>query len=154
TARRVLLKLNSYLQALEVGLEYDSKSMLGSNVRFGNQSCLVNLGTKEQVRIGDQTVCRGLIRVGDFGPAQMSIGKRTYIGDDVLISCTKAITIGDDVLIAHGVQIFDNDSHPLEAQARSLDWARVNGLETGARTGTRSGHITIGNKAWICTNAI
>lgn len=126
---------------------------IGSGVKFGSDSNIVNFCGPESVQIGDLTVCRGILRNGDFGPSELIIGRGVYIGDGVIISCTKSIRIGDYTLIAHGVEIFDNDSHPVDPSQRERDWKIVLGEAQGARTGIASEAILVGSRVWIGAGA-
>ena len=81
------------------------------------------------------------------------IGDYCYVGDDTLISVNTSVTIGNDVAIAHGVQIFDNTSHP-------IDWRERQDHTRGILTGTGSGArfpgrpVSIGDNVWLGTNSL
>jgi acetyltransferase-like isoleucine patch superfamily enzyme len=96
-------------------------------------------------------VCRGLLRVEMFGTGRIEIGAGTYIGDDCLLSAAREIVVGPNVLIAHGVQLFDNDSHPIELAARQRDFAAI--FDGGQREEIAAGPIRIGAGVWIGFNA-
>ncbi len=50
----------------------------------------------------------------------LHIGDRVFIGHQSSFAIAESIRIGDDCLIANGVQIADNDGHPLDAKERLL----------------------------------
>ncbi|MCP4633956.1 MAG: acyltransferase [candidate division Zixibacteria bacterium] len=49
------------------------------------------------------------------------IGDNVYIGFRTILSCGERITIGNRVLMAQGVQIYDNNNHPLDPEARAAN---------------------------------
>jgi acetyltransferase-like isoleucine patch superfamily enzyme len=104
-------------------------------------------GTPAQVRIGSRTICRGIL-LCDGGLGSIEIGELVYIGDDVIISTRDRVRIGSRTLIAHGAQIFDNDSHPIDAKDRHADY--LNLLEGRPRTHLiPSAPVEIGEDCWI-----
>jgi len=106
-------------------------------------------GRRELARITLEAgaICRGILRVETFGDGRISLGPRVYLGDDCLLSSSAAIEIGADTLIAHGVQIFDNDSHPVDLEARKQDYAAI--LSGGPRQPIAAAAVKIGAHAWI-----
>jgi len=104
-------------------------------------------GTPAQIHLGSRTICRGIL-LCDGGQGSIDIGELVYIGDDVIISTRNRIRIGSRTLIAHGAQIFDNDSHPLDAMERHADY--LNLLEGRPRThAIPSAPVQIGEDCWI-----
>ena len=77
----------------------------------------------------------------------IEIGERAYIGDDCIVSCATSVAIGAYVLLGHGVQIFDNDSHPLDPEARAEDWHAI--LTGGRRPPIDAAPVRIENHAWV-----
>lgn len=138
----------------EILAAFRGNTSYGKNVMVGPGAWCVNVHGKERIRLEDGTVCRGILRVEHFGAGRLSIGDMVYIGDDCIISCADWIEIGRLTLIAHGVQIFDNDSHPVIATEREKDWKRILGHMTDARTGIASAPIRIGERVWIAMNSI
>jgi acetyltransferase-like isoleucine patch superfamily enzyme len=109
-------------------------------------------GTPEQIRLGRRTICRGIL-LCDGGLGSVDLGDLVYIGDDVIISTREWIRIGARTLVAHGVQIFDNDSHPIDASERHADY--LNLIEGRPRTHLiSSAPIEIGEDCWIGANSI
>jgi acetyltransferase-like isoleucine patch superfamily enzyme len=97
-------------------------------------------------------ICRGLLRIEEFGAGKIALGAQTYVGDDCLLSSSCAIEIGSHTLIAHGVQILDNNSHPLDPVARARDYEAVR--QSGIREKIAEAPVRIGAHAWIGFNAI
>jgi acetyltransferase-like isoleucine patch superfamily enzyme len=109
-------------------------------------------GTPEQIRLGRKTICRGIL-LCDSGLGLIEIGDLVYIGDDVIISTREHIRIGARTMIAHGVQIFDNDSHPIDAGDRHADY--LNLIEGRPRTHfIPSAPVEIGEDCWVGVNSI
>src|SRR5262249_34362008 len=108
-------------------------------------------GDPAHVTIAEHCALRGLIRIEPTG--RLSIGHHTYIGDDTLVSANTQVTIGNDVAIAHGVQIFDNPSHPTDWQERQR---HTRGILTGTGSDARfSGRpVTIGDNCWLGTMSL
>jgi acetyltransferase-like isoleucine patch superfamily enzyme len=109
-------------------------------------------GTPEQIKLGSRTICRGIL-LCDGRMGSIDMGDLVYIGDDVIISTRERIRIGARTLVAHGVQIFDNDSHPIDASERHADY--LNLIEGRPRTHLiPSAPIEIGEDCWIGANSI
>ena len=108
-------------------------------------------GTPAQIRLGARAICRGIL-LCDGGQGSIEIGELVYIGDDAIISTRGSIRIGSRTLVAHGVQIFDNDSHPLDARDRHADY--LNLLEGRPRThAIGAAPVEIGEDCWIGANS-
>lgn len=129
-------------------MQFDRAARVGKGCLLGpNAWCVNSAGDPDRIAIGAGVVCRALLRIEKFGEGRIAIGARTYVGDDCLLSASIGIDIGEDVLIAHGVQIFDNNSHPLDPVARVADYAAVH--VHGARGEIEAKPIRIGARAWI-----
>lgn len=121
---------------------------IGHGVRLGVKARLINLtGNPEAVVLGDYSVCRGIIRVEPGG--QVLIGNNVYISDDVIISAACRVIIGDDTLIAHGVQIFDNTTHPFDPEQRRNHFLGMLGLYPGNDFDIPSAPLHIGRNCWL-----
>jgi acetyltransferase-like isoleucine patch superfamily enzyme len=109
-------------------------------------------GTPQQIRLGKRTICRGIL-LCDSGLGFIEIGDLVYIGDDVIISTRECIRIGARTMVAHGVQIFDNDSHPIDARERYADY--LNLIEGRPRTHfIPSAPVEFGEDCWVGANSI
>jgi acetyltransferase-like isoleucine patch superfamily enzyme len=64
------------------------------------------------------------------------------------------VQIGTQALIAHGVQIFDNNTHPTSWRDRELDWRSISTGRTDARPPIAGAPVRIGANAWIGFNSI
>jgi acetyltransferase-like isoleucine patch superfamily enzyme len=140
-------------RAVEAWAQFDRHAQVAGGCLLGpNAWCVNSLAEPARISLAENAVCRGLLRIEKFGSGRIAIGAHTYIGDDCLLSASAAIEIGEHVLVAHGVQIFDNDSHPLDASARLGDYASV--LDHSARGEIAAAPIRIGARAWIGFNVI
>ena len=124
----------------------DPSALLGPLAWIENLS-----GDSTRVAIGAHCALRGLIRVEPTG--SLVIGSHCYVGDDTLISVNTSVAIGNDVAIAHGVQIFDNTSHPIDWQERQK---HTRGILTGSGSDARfpGRPVVIGDNVWLGTNCL
>jgi acetyltransferase-like isoleucine patch superfamily enzyme len=127
---------------------------LGPGCLLGPNAHCFNRGPREQISLGAGVVCRGIVRREVFGDGVIVVGARAYLGDDVVISCSDRVEIGEETLLGHGVQVFDNDSHPLDPEAREADWRAIR--DGGRRDDDAIGHapVRIGARAWIGLGSI
>jgi acetyltransferase-like isoleucine patch superfamily enzyme len=121
-------------------------------VQISHTARLVNRGRREAVAIGAHSVVRGIVRNEPSG--SIAIGAEVYVGDGTLISAAESVIIGDQTLLAHGVQIFDNASHPFDADERAEHFRMMLGLASKRPVRIPSNPVSIGRNCWICTNAI
>jgi acetyltransferase-like isoleucine patch superfamily enzyme len=127
---------------------FDAAAVVGDDCLLGPSAWCVNSGQRERIEIGAGSIVRGTVRRELFGDGHVTIGREVYVGDDCLISCSERVEIGDGTLLAHGVQIFDNASHPLEPEGRLADWRAVRS-GSGARGDIPSEPVRIGANAWV-----
>jgi acetyltransferase-like isoleucine patch superfamily enzyme len=126
---------------------FERGALIGDHFRIGPSAWCANTGPRERVRLGHDVVCRGILRRETFGDGLLEIGDDAYIGDDCIISCSEQVVIGAGTLLGHGVQIFDNNSHPLGAGERGADWAAIR--HTGDRGTILSAPVHIGAQTWV-----
>jgi len=121
----------------------------GEGLALGTRAWCENHGSPADIRLGKNVVCRGLLRREAFGSGAIDVGDDVYIGDDCIISCAARVTIGRGTLVAHGVQVFDNDTHPLDADARRLHWEAIREGGHVPDVDVPSAPVEIGGGAWI-----
>ena len=73
-------------------------------------------GNPSAIKLGRYTHVRGELTTFAHG-GQITIGDYCYIGEGTRIWSAKSIIIGNRVLISHNVNIFDNDTHPIDDPA-------------------------------------
>ena len=133
--------------------QFAERARLGEGVRLGpNAWCVNSRGNPDFISLGESVVCRGLLRIEQFGAGRIVLRPHAYVGDDCLLSAAAGIEIGEHALLAHEVQIFDNDSHPLDPAARAADYASV--LGGGGRGEIAAAPVCVGARAWIGFRAL
>ena len=128
---------------------FERGATFGPDLRIGIDAYCFNPGPRDRIRIGAEVVCRGLLRRESFGDGLLELGDRIYIGDDCIVSCCERVEIGDGVLLGHGVQIFDNNSHPTDPQARTADWTAIRRGEARDRGDIAHAPVVVGENAWL-----
>ena len=109
---------------------------------------------KGYVSIGEGSCIRGSLEVQRAG-GRIVIGKNCYVGDHTRIWAAESIIIGDNVLIAHNVNIFDNNTHPLDYLERREDFDCIVNRGRFEKFSTlTSAPIEIANDSWIGCNSI
>lgn len=144
------LRLARELRA--VWRSFHAGGVLGENIRLGPGARLVNRNKRDAVRIGTHSVIRGLIRMEPKGT--LAIGECCYLGDGVLVSAMGRIEIGDGTLMAHGVQIFDNNTHPIDAEERERHFRKILGLSKDTNYRIAHAPVIIGRRCWFGMNSI
>lgn len=129
--------------------QFDRAALVARRCALGpNAWCVNDTGSRDRILLDGGVICRGLLRIEQFGAGRIHLGERAYIGDDCLLSSAESIEVGADTLIAHGVQMFDNDSHPVDAMERVADYHAV--LAGSSRRGViAAAPIHIGARVWI-----
>ena len=113
-----------------------------------------NLPQADAIKVGAYTHVRGELLTFAHG-GQISIGDYCYIGEGTRIWSAKSITIGNRVLISHNVNIYDNDTHPIDdPAARHQQFKDI--ITTGHPTGLdlREEPVVIENDALIASQSI
>lgn len=133
---------------------FDENVSYGSGLLLGMRAWCVNYGDRSDITLGSNVVCRGLLRRESWGGGSIKVGDDVYLGDDSLVSCATGVSIGSGTLVAHGVQIFDNDSHPLGEKHRREHWMAIRqaGHQDGYEIATSP--IDIGSNVWVGFNSI
>jgi acetyltransferase-like isoleucine patch superfamily enzyme len=126
---------------------FDRGAELGEDVRLGLNARLLTPGGERRARIGRGSVIRGIIRCEGSGEAML--GEEVYVGDGAILSAWTRIEIGDGTLLAHGAQVFDNDTHPLDPDERRAHFRAI--LKRGPRCDfdIASRPVNIGRQCWL-----
>lgn len=132
--------------------QFDTGAEVENGVRLGLGARLINLGQRGRISIGAETVIRGVLRNEASGSLQ--IGRMVYIGDDVIISVADHVIIGHATMLAHGVQVFDNDTHPMDAHQREEHLAQILGRPARTPIIVKAEPVRIGQRCWIGMGAI
>ncbi len=132
---------------MEVFDAFDRGAELGQGVRLGLEARMLTPDGERRVRIGANTVIRGVIRCEDAGRCE--VGAEVYIGNDAIVSVRTQVEIGDGTLLAHGAQVFDNDTHPIDPAERRAHFRSI--LKLGPRRDFPIGvrPVRIGRDCWL-----
>lgn len=125
---------------------------LGSNSKLAKEARIINISdSSDSIKIGSNSVISGVLLVFPHG-GMIRIGSWCYVGEQTRIWSGTAITIGDRVMIAHGVNLFDNDTHPISASERHAHFRQIatEGHPKNFRLNDRP--INIEDDAWIGAN--
>jgi acetyltransferase-like isoleucine patch superfamily enzyme len=126
---------------------FDRGAELGDGVRLGLAARLLTPGGERRVRIGRDCAIRGIIRAE--GDGQVDIGAQVYVGDGVIISARAKVEIGDATLLAHGVQVFDNDTHPTDPAEREAHFRAILKLGPTRDFAIAARPVRIGRRCWL-----
>lgn len=155
--RKIAYRLFLQIEDLQAQAAMDSflqSATLGKNCRLTARAWCLNPAARENIRIGDDVILRGIVSSERFHPGKIIIGNHVYLGDDTIVSAAERIEIGDWTMLSHGVQIFDHDAHPLDAALRQRDHMIAEGSASGERPAIGRAPVRIGAHAWIGFNAI
>lgn len=137
---------------LGVWRQWSQSAIIDPAVKLGLGARLVNRDIPQRVVIGPRAVLRGILRNEAGG--QIEIGADVYLGDGTLISAAGEIVIGAGTLMAHGVQVFDNDTHPVDPEQRARHFRMILGVEPAGPVEIGRAPVRIGQRCWIGMNAL
>lgn len=130
---------------------FEHHADLGERVRLGLNARLISKNAEKAVRIGNDSAIRGIIRCEPQG--RVVIGDMVYVGDGVIVSAQARIEIASLTLVAHGVQIFDNDTHPTDPDGREAHFKAILGLQPPGSYRIAAAPVRIGRRCWIGFNS-
>lgn len=136
--------------AFEVWSNFEAGGKIDGSCKLGPHAFC--LSEKKRVTLSRQVICRGILRCELFGEGEIVVGEEAYIGDDVIISSACSVRIGARTLIAQGVEIFDNDTHPLDPEERGRDYRFILGKEK-EKPPVPCAPIVIEEDCWIGSGA-
>lgn len=131
----------------EVFAQFDAVAEAGERLRLSLQARAVSKNRDRTIRIGSDCAIRGVLRCEPG--ATLTIGDLVYIGDEVIVSAQSRVAIGSLTLLAHGVQIFDNDSHPVDPDEREAHFRAILGVPSSGHYTVATAPVTIGSRCWI-----
>jgi acetyltransferase-like isoleucine patch superfamily enzyme len=146
-AYRATRSLNDARLLRRIWSRFSAGARLGDGVRLGLTARLINMGAIDLVEIGPNTAIRGILR-NELG-GRIRLGSCVYVGDGVILSAGEEIAVGSGTLLAHGVQVFDNDSHPVDAHERAQHFRMILGLEAPGQVKIAVARVQIGERCWI-----
>lgn len=146
-ARRLFDSEADALRLREVFAQFRTRSLLGARVRLALSARLTGGAPRAEVRIGDGAVIRAILRCEPGG--RLDVGATSYLGDGTIVSARRQVSIGELTLISHGVNIFDNDTHPVAAEEREAHWRAIIGLGPWREFDIAAAPVVIGRRCWI-----
>lgn len=132
--------------------QFENNATIGNKVRLSLKARLINKAGASSATIGDEVALRAILRVEPGG--WIDIGAFCYIGDGVIVSAANRLRIGAATLIAHGAQIFDNDTHPIDPLDREAHFKKMLGYRPERPLSIGSAPVSIGSRCWIGMNSI
>ena len=103
----------------------------------------------EAIVIGPSCAIRGNLLVFAHG-GRITIGSHCYVGESSRIWSAASVTIGNRVLVSHSVEIHDNNSHPLDHEARHQHFVDIcNSGHPRDMRQIRAAPVEIGDDVWI-----
>lgn len=108
-----------------MNFDYHLRRLLGratcrlkSGARLTRTARIRNIrGNSDSIVIGSNTIIQGELLTFAHG-GKIEIGSWCYVGEGSRIWSGSLVQIGNRVLIAHGVNVFDNLTHPINAEER------------------------------------
>ena len=129
--------------------EFLKKSNIGKSVliRHTSHIHLIHGSTKDNIRIGDNSILQGTLVSSYKGLIEMGVHSR--IGVNSYIRCVDHVVLGDYSVTADNVVISDNNNHPVNPDDRMVMEATPPG--SNERSWIHSDHapIIIGRNVWI-----
>lgn len=133
--------------------EFERNATVGDGVLLGLKSRVVNLADPARLVIDGPCALRGILRVEPGGA--IHIGQWCYVGDSTIISSASSVMVGEGTLLAHGVQVFDNSSHPINPQRRQEQFMKMLGdTSISGPFDIATDPIRIGRRCWVGMNSI
>lgn len=105
--------------------ELKKKCVCSKNTTFFSDAVMMNCASRENIHIGANCNIRGSINLHSR-QGKVEIGDYFYLGKNPNIWCyDRKVHIGDRVLIAHNVDLFNNNTHPVTPQLRFLHYKSI-----------------------------
>lgn len=128
---------------------------MGESSSFYPTTRILNLANiPKKITIGQRTHIRGELVVFPSG-GEIQIGSDCFIGENSRVWSQNSIVIEDHVMIAHGVNIHDTNSHPIDHIDRRHDYRAI--IQSGfpkVNKNIVAKPILVGKDAWIGFNSI
>ena len=99
--------------------------VIGHRTRLSFSATIDNISSSSRsIHIGSNSIIKGQLLVFPHG-GKIDIGDWCYLGDFSRLWSSSSIRIGDRVIIAHNVNIFDSQTHPISAKLRHLHFRNI-----------------------------
>ena len=124
------------------------------STRFLSSARIRNIFYKnDSIIIGQKTIIAGELLTFRHG-GNIKIGDWCYLGKNSRIWSSTSIEIGNRVLIAHGVNIFDSLTHPINKKARHNQFKAIFSSGHPSEISLDEKPITIEEDVWVGANAV
>jgi acetyltransferase-like isoleucine patch superfamily enzyme len=128
--------------------------VLAKRARLGRSARIRNIvGNREAISVGSGSIVMGELLTFAHG-GKIFIGEWCYIGEGSRVWSGSSIIIHDRVLIAHGVNVFDNLIHPLDATERHKQFKQIATVGHPRQIDLDDRPVVIEEDAWIGAGAI
>lgn len=117
---------------------------------------ITNMQSRNSViEAGDGTHIKGELVIFAHG-GNIRIGKDCYIGENARLWSAIEIRLGNRVLIAHDVNIFDNNTHPINPVERHRHYKEIvnKGFPSNSQYSLNECPVVIEDDAWIGAGSI
>ncbi|TWB02023.1 acyltransferase [Bradyrhizobium stylosanthis] len=143
-----------------MNLDYHLQRLLGrATCRLGPRAKLMRTarirnirGDDDCIAVGANSIIRGELLTFAHG-GRIELGAWCYVGEGSRIWSAASVRIGDRVLIAHGVNIFDNLTHPIDPAARHEQIRKIFTRGHPRELDLDERPVAIGDDAWIGAGA-
>ncbi|QOZ27261.1 DapH/DapD/GlmU-related protein [Bradyrhizobium sp. CCBAU 51753] len=126
---------------------------LGAEAKLMPTARIRNIrGDNDCIVIGDHSIIRGELLTFAHG-GLIEIGSWCYVGEHTRIWSAASVRIGNRVLIAHGVNIFDNLTHPVDPVVRHNQIQEMFTRGHPRKLDLDERPVTINDDAWIGAGA-
>lgn len=150
----MIKKIAKFLYFYFFKLRYSPRCIIGRNSFLYKEAEIINnIGDRKKITIGDNSHIRGqLLTFGHGG--NINIGDYCYVGRNTYIWSGLNIKIGNRVLISHNCNIFDNDTHPIDAKKRHDQFKHITEKGHPKNMNLNDREIIIEDDVLIGANAI
>jgi acetyltransferase-like isoleucine patch superfamily enzyme len=143
-----------------INLDYQLQRLFGratcrlaSGARLLRTARIRNIrGDNDCILIGANSIIRGELLTFAHG-GKIEIGAWCYVGENTRIWSASSIQIGNRVLIAHGVNIFDNLTHPINPDERHRQIQEIFTRGHPRKLDLDERPVSIDDDAWIGAGA-
>ncbi|MBD2744351.1 acyltransferase [Coleofasciculus sp. FACHB-1120] len=143
------LKIKSKINAALV----NKKCVIGNHSSVLNHSSLVSHNyDRDSIVLGDNTHIEGQLMT--FPGGKIKVGNFCYLAQGSRIWSDTLIEIKDRTIIAHNVNIFDNQTHPIDPVARHQQFVHIIHKGFPKDLNLNGKPVIIEEDVWIACNSI
>ena len=105
------------------------------------------------IRVGAFSHVKGELMTFGHG-GKITVGEYCFIGEQSHIWSAKEIVIGNRVLISHGVNIYDNDTHPINSELRHQQFKSIITGRHPLDINLKEESVAIEDDVWIGSSVV